>query len=61
MDNKKGPSKTLPITLIAASVVMLLILISGAISSGKFSIGPLAIVLFVVTLIVVWNAWFNKK
>jgi hypothetical protein len=61
MDQKKPASKTLPYTLIAASSVVLLILISGAMSSGKFSVGPMAIILFAATGIVVWKAWFKKN
>lgn len=61
MDQQNKPSKTLPYTFIAVSVILLLILISGVIGSGKFSIGPLAIILFVVTFIVVGKAWSKKK
>lgn len=61
MGQKIQASKTLPFTLIIASAVVLLILISSAISSGTFLIGPLAIVLFVVTAFAVWKAWFKKS
>lgn len=61
MDQKKKASNTLPYTLIAVSFVVLLIVISSAMSSGRFSIGPMAIVLFAATGIVVWKAWFKKS
>ena len=61
MGQKNQTSKTLPFTLIIASVVVLLILISSAISTGKFLIGPPAVALFVVTAIVIWKAWFKKS
>ena len=61
MDQKSKSSKTLPYTFIVASVVVLLISISSADSSGKFSVGPLAIILFIATFIVVWKAWFKKN
>lgn len=61
MVQKIQGSKTLPFTLIIASAVVLLILISSAISSGTFQIGPLAIVLFVVTAVVTWKTWFKKN
>ena len=59
MDQKDKPSKTLPYTLIAASAVMALITISGFVSSGKFSIGPLGVFLFAATAVVVWKTWFK--
>jgi len=61
MGQENQASKTLPFTLIIASAVILLILIGSAISAGTFQIGPLAIVLFVVTAVVIWKTWFKKN
>ena len=61
MEQKNKQSKTLPYILIVASVIVLLILINGAVQSGTFSIGPVAIILFVATGIVVWKTWFKKS
>ena len=60
MAQQNKPSKTLPYTLIAASVIVLLLSINGIISSGKFSIGPGAIILFVATFLVIKNTWWKK-
>jgi|GEM_PF-6909496 len=53
-------SKTLPYTLLFASGVVALVLVAGIVASGQFSIGPIAIVLFVATFIVVKGAFFKK-
>ena len=60
MDSKE-PSKTLPFTLLACCGVVILILISSAVSSGQFSMGPAAIILFVATFFVVKERLFKKK
>ena len=61
MDQGKKPSKTLPYILIGASAIVLLILINGVLTSGEISIAPIAIVLFVATIVVAKNTWFQKR
>jgi hypothetical protein len=57
----KKTSKTLPYTLLACSLVVLLINVSSMIPESKLSIGPGAVVLLIVTFIVVKRHWFDKE